>query len=400
MKLITRISRYFLLIFLMMFSCRKFYDPPVIAGNNHFLAVNGFIYTGTAVTSMIALSRSLNLYDSVLDRPELNAQVSIQSSAGDSYNLTDSTGIGMYQSMALNLDSTLQYRLNIVASDGNKYQSDFVSVNQAPPIDSLTWELVGEPDPRNHLQAVNIFINSHDPENTTRYYRWDYLQTFKHFATYETHWGLANGLVYPLPLDTSFYTCWSTVPSQDIVLGTTVTLSQDIVAHIQVAHILQNDPRMDIGSSFLFRQYPLTEEAYNYWLTVQKNSQSLGGLFDLQPDQIKGNLHCISNPALPVIGYVSASSVQEKRIYISNKSLPGWQSDHIDTANRYACQISGIAVDSSNELLFNFPDTAFGPLGFTTPYLITYMEVTPKSCIDCRYQGGTNVKPDFWPHYD
>lgn len=326
--------------------------------------------------------------------------MSIQSSAGDSYNLTDSSNIGIYQSVALNLDSTLQYRLNIVASDGNKYQSDFVAVRRAPPIDTLIWELAGDPDPRNHLQAVNIFVNSHDPENTTHYYRWDYLQTFKHFATYETHWGVANGLVYPLPLDTSFYTCWSTVPSQDIVLGTTVTLSQDIISHIQVAHILQNDQRMDIGSSFLFRQYPLTEEAYNYWLTIQKNSQSLGGLFDLQPGQIKGNLHCISNPALPVIGYVSASSVQGKRIYISNKSLPGWQSDHIDTTNRYACQISGIAVDSSNELLFNFPDTAFGPLGFTTPYLITYMEVTPKSCIDCRYQGGTNVKPDFWPHYD
>jgi hypothetical protein len=71
---------------------------------------------------------------------------------------------------------------------------------------------------------------------------------------------------------------------------------------------------MDIGSSFLFRQYPLTEQGYTYWLTVQKNSQSLGGLFDLQPAQIKGNLHCITNSANPVIGFISASTVQEKRI--------------------------------------------------------------------------------------
>jgi hypothetical protein len=376
------------------------YDPPVIEGNNHFLSVNGFIYTGTAVTSMIALSRTLNIYDSVADRPELKAQVAIESSAGGSYNLIDSTGIGIYQSSALNLDSTLQYRLNIVTSDGNKYQSDYVSVKQAPPIDSLTWELVGDPDPRNHAQAVNIFINSHDPENTTRYYRWDYLQTFKHFATYNTYFGVANGLVYPLPLDTSFYTCWSTIPSQDIVLGTSNTLSLDIITHIPVAHIVQDDQTMDNGSSFLFRQYPLTKESYNYWLTVQKNSQSLGGLFDLTPSDIKGNLHCITNPDLPVIGFISASTVQEKRIYISNKSLPGWQSDHVFASNRYACLVSGIAVDPLNQLIFNFPDTAFGPLGFTTPDLITYLEVAPKSCLDCRYQGGTNVKPDFWPHYD
>jgi hypothetical protein len=400
MRLLAKTPKFLLFIFIMMFSCRKIYDPPVLEGNNHFLAVNGFIYTGTAVTSMISLSRSLNLYDSVLDRPELNALVSILSSAGDSYNLTDSSNIGIYQTVALNLDSTLQYRLNIVASDGNKYQSDFVSVRRAPPIDSLSWELAGDPDPRNHLQSVKIFINSHDPENITRYYRWDFMQTFKHFAAYDTHYGLANGLVYALPLDTSFYTCWSTIPSQNIVLGTSVTLSQDIITHAQVAHILQDDTTMDIGSSFLIRQFPLTKEAYNYWLTIQKNSQSLGGLFDLQPDQIMGNLHCITKPELPVIGYVSASSVQEKRIYISNKSLPGWQSDHVFASNPYACLISGFAVDPLNELLWNFPDTAFGPLEFTTPDLITYLEVAPKTCLDCRYQGGTNVKPDFWPHYD
>ena len=134
-------------------------------------------------------------------------------------------------------------------------------------------------------------------------------------------------MIFPLPLGVSYYTCWSTVPSQNIVLGSSVTLSQDVISHIPVAHILQNDPKMDIGCSFLIRQYPLTEEGYNYWLTVQKNSQSLGGLFDLTPADIKGNLHCITHPDLPVFGYVSASTVQDKRIYISNKSLPGWQSD-------------------------------------------------------------------------
>ena len=400
MKRIMRNSSCFLLIFIMMFSCRKFYDPPVIKGNNHFLAVNGFIYTGTAVTSMITLSRSLNLYDSVTDRPELKAQVAIESSDGGSYNLTDSTGIGIYQSSTLNLDSTLQYRLNIVTSDGNKYQSDFVSVKQAPPLDSLTWELIGDPDPKTGKQAINIFVNSHDLNNATRYYRWDYTQTFKHFATYNTHLGVANGVIFPLPVGVSYYTCWSTVPSQNIVLGSSATLSQDIISHIEIAHIPQNDPKLDVGCSFLVRQYPLTVEGYNYWLTVQKNSQSLGGLFDLTPADIKGNLHCITNSDLPVFGFISASTLQEKRIYISNKSLPGWQSDHIDTTNRYACITSSYPVDPLNELVFNYPDTDFAPLTFETPDFVTYLVIAPKSCLDCRYQGGTNIQPSFWPPYD
>jgi hypothetical protein len=240
MKLLARTSSYFLLIFIMMFSCRKLYDPPVIEGNNHFLAVNGFIYTGTAVTSMIVLSRSLNLYDTATDRPELNAGVSIQTSLGDTYTLMDSFGTGIYQSALLNLDSTLRYRLNITTSDGNKFQSDFVSVKQAPPIDSLTWELTGDPDPKTGKQSINIFVNAHDPNNATHYYRWDYMQTYKHFATFHTYLGVANGMIFPLPVGVSYYTCWSTVPSQNIVLGSSITLSQDVISHIPVAHILMD----------------------------------------------------------------------------------------------------------------------------------------------------------------
>ncbi|HLA60009.1 MAG TPA: DUF4249 domain-containing protein [Puia sp.] len=389
MKLFARASRYFLLIFLMMFSCRKIYDPPVIEGNNHFLAVNGSIYTGNAVTSMIALSRSLNLYDSVTDRPEFNAVVNIQTSGGDIYGLIDSFGTGIYQSAALNLDSTLQYRLNIVTSDGNKFQSDFVTVKQAPPVDSLTWELIGDPDPRTNKQAINIFVNAHDPNNATRYYRWDYTQTYKHFATYRTYLGVANDMIYPLPLGVSYYTCWSTVPSQSFALGSSVTLSQDVISHIPVAHILQNDSKLDVGCSFLVRQYPLTEEGYNYWLTVQKNSQSLGGLFDLQPSQIRGNIQAVTNPNDPVLGYISAGTIQEQRLFIDNHAL-GWRSNP-----EINCPIRIIPTDPNNTLIWSDSDTSQSIYYFNSGSPPT-INVTYKNCLDCRYQGGTSTKPPFW----
>jgi hypothetical protein len=392
MKLFTRPYGSFLLIFLMMFSCRKAYNPPAIEGDNHFLAVNGFIYTGTAVTSTISLSRSLNLNDTLPDRPELNAQVVIESSAGNSYILIDSAGVGVYISQALTLDTTNQFRLTITTSDGNKYQSDFVSAKLAPPIDSLGWELAN--DPVTGQQDANIFVNAHDPTNATRYYRWDYLQTYKHVSTYSTSWADSNDVIYALPVGFSTHSCWSTVPSQNISLGTSIALSQDVISHVQVASFLQNDPTFDIGSSFLIRQYPLTEQGYAYWLSVQKNSQTLGGLFDLQPSQIQGNLHCLTNPDNPVIGFVSASTVQESRIYISNKSLPGWQSPHIDTAT--SCQIAIIPTDPLNELIWNYPDTSYGPYYFPSGGLF----IAPKRCMDCRYQGGTLDKPSFWPMYD
>ncbi len=377
----------------MMPSCRKPYEPPAIKGNNHFLAVDGIIYTGLGVASTINLSRSVNLDESGEHIPELNAQIAIQSSGGDSYNLIDSAGTGIYVSPALSLDSIHQYRLAITTSDGNKFQSDFVSTKQGPPIDSLSWELVN--DPVTNQQAADIYVDAHDPSNATRYYRWDFLETFKHFSVYDTNWGDSNGIIYPLPAGFSIHACWSTLPSTDILLGTSIALSQDVISHMQIANILQDDPILDVGCSFLIRQYPLSEQGYNYWLTVQKNSQSLGGLFDLQPAQVNGNLHCITNPAIPVLGFISASNIQEKRIYISNTSLPGWQSQHLDTAT--ACKTVDIPVDPLNTLVFNYPDTAYGPYYFPDA---SDLIVAPKICMDCRYQGGTNMKPSFWPLND
>jgi hypothetical protein len=392
MKLFAKPSFFIFIVFLLILSCRKLYDPPAIKGNNHYLAVDGYIHTGMNVSSTYTLTRSLNLNDSIPKIPELNALVTIQCSDGNDYILYDTAGTGDYVSSLLNLDSTLNYQLSIVTNDGNKYISDIVTPKSAPPIDSLTWNLVI--DPVSLQQAVMIYVSSHDTKNNTHYYRWDFLQTYKHISFLETPWGEANGLIYPYDVNYSTHSCWTTVPSNNIILGTSIALSQDVISHALIANIGQNDPTMDIGSSFLVRQYPLTQEAYSYWLTVQKNSQSLGGLFDLQPSQIKGNIRCTTNPNIPAFGFISASSVQEQRLYISNKSLPGWQSNP-----GMSCPTVSVLQDQLNLLIYNYPDTSYGPYHFEGD-LIVSLVVAPKKCMDCRYQGGINIKPSFWPHYD
>jgi hypothetical protein len=42
-------------------ACAKPYEPPVIMESNHFLAVDGFINTGTNAVSRFTLTRSLSL---------------------------------------------------------------------------------------------------------------------------------------------------------------------------------------------------------------------------------------------------------------------------------------------------------------------------------------------------
>ena len=384
--------KYILLLCMLMntLTCRKAYNPPAIKASNHYLAIDGFINTGSDASSSFTLTRSRNLTDTVTNIPELNAQVNIQSANGNSYALIDTGSDGVYVSPLLNLDITQNYQLAVTTSDGNKYLSDFVAPKIAPPIDSVTWELLLD-DPTTGAQAVRIYVSGHDPTNNTHYYRWDYLETYEHVSVFDSPWGVSNGLIYPLPTGVSTHTCWTTGHSDDILLGSSVALSKDVISHAQLANFPQNDARMDIEYSILVRQYPLTLDGYNYWSTVQKNSQSLGGLFDLQPSQVTGNIHGVTDPKDPVLGYISASSVQEQRIFISNKSLPGWQSSKI-----ISCPMMDVPLDQLNLLNYTYPDTSYAPYHFAGDFIISLV-VAPKVCLYCTEQGGVDVKPSYWP---
>jgi hypothetical protein len=378
----------FIIIIYLGTMCRKPYEPPAIKASNHFVAVDGFINTTAFSTTTIILSRSLNLLDSVTDLPELNAQVLIVSAGGAMFPLTDTGTNGTYVSAQLNLDPTQKYQISITTSDGNKYQSDLVTPKIAPAIDSLNWELVD--DPAAGTQVVNIYVNAHDPANNTRYYRWDYLETWQHESVYETFWALKNGIEYPIDPSESTHNCWSTAHSTSILVGTSITLSDDVISNARVADFLKDDPKLDIKYSVLVRQYPLEPQAYKYWLTAQKNSQSLGGLFDLQPSQLTGNIHCITHPNDPVFGYISASSVQEQRLFISNKSLPGWKSNI-----GLSCPIDTVPSNPADPLVWTYYDTSkqlYHYISGPPPV----MKITDKPCLDCRFQGGTNMQPPFW----
>jgi hypothetical protein len=368
--------------------CRKPYNPPAIKASNHYLAVDGFINIGNFTSTTIVLTRSLNLLDSVPILPELNAEVLIQTENGASFPLIDTGFNGVYVSAPLNLDPSQKYHLVVNTNDGNKYLSDPVTPKLSPPIDSLTWEVID--DQVAGTQLVNVYVNTHDQTNSTRYYRWDFIETWQHQASMETFWGLKDGLEYPILPEESTFNCWTTGHSNSIILASSITLSSDVISHALIATFGQNDPKLDVKYSTLVRQYPLDLDSYKYWLTIQKNSQSLGGLFDIQPSKISGNFHSITNPGDPSLGYVSASSVQEMRLFISNKSLPGWKS-----AQPFNCPIKFIPTDPNNSLIWNYTDTLY-QLWYFVSGPPPVMKITYKDCLDCRLQGGTNIKPPFW----
>ncbi|HEY4110307.1 DUF4249 domain-containing protein [Puia sp.] len=363
--------------------CRQTYAPPAIQAVNSYLVVDGFINTGTNSITTFKINRTRNLGDStVTGIPELHARISIVSDNGATWSLTDTAGNGTYTSAALTLDINHRYSIAITTSDGRKYASDPVPCKQSPPLDSVYWR-----QPNDFF----VYVSSHDPTGNTRYYRYDYTETWAHDATFSTPWGVANGKI--IALDTTDQTtfCWTTVNSSNVQLVNNAALSQDIVSGYNVRTIPNGDSKITKRYSILVRQYALTEEAYNYWLLIQKTSDNLGTLFDVQPTQLVSNIHCITNSSEPVIGFLSATSVQQQRIFVYQTWLNNWQHQSLV----YQCDTLELGYDPSTFPAFNPPkqDSGYAPYYF---HGFTVLILAPQFCLDCRLFGGTNQKPSFW----
>jgi hypothetical protein len=361
--------------------CKTAFEPPALKAANNYLVVDGVINIAPNATTILNINRTRNLGDTATQGiPELHATVTIQSSGGASYPLVDSAGNGVYYSAPLSLAPNLQYAIQVTTADGRKYASDMVTPKTTPPIDSLYFEQPSD---------LNIFVNTHDPAAATHYYRWDYTETWEHDAQLYTAWGVKDGMIFAVDSTTQTTQCWTSVLSSHILLASTTRLGADVVDHQPVTTVPNGDIRLDIKYSLLLRQYALTEAAYNYWDLIRKTTDGLGTLFDLQPTQLVGNIHCTSDPTEPVIGFVSASTIQQKRIFIYQSLLHNWAHNSLI----YGCDSTQIPVNQTDFRIYTYPDTLFAPWYFVTNGPLV---LASKICLDCRLQGGNNIKPSYW----
>jgi hypothetical protein len=358
--------------------CRKPYNPPVVANNGSYLVVEGVINSGQDSTK-IKISRTVNISSVVTVNPVTGATLTVESDQNAVYPLTE-TGNGNYASPALNLDVTRQYRLRIKTSN-NEYLSDFVPVNVTPPIDSISYSAVSIPD-----TGVQIYASTHNSNTNSRYYRWDYSETWRFHAEYSCLYisNGSNAIISRTP-DQWRYFCFSSDSSSDIVLGSSAKLQNNVINHNPIALIPFTSEKIELEYSILLRQYSITANAYNFWMSLKTNTEQLGSIFDAQPSQITGNIHNVANAAEPVIGYVSVCSVQSKRIFISRYSLP----DSWEPIYPYSCSIQPTGTQGP-AFLYPLPND-FVPMDDSGSIF------TSTVCADCTIRG-TQTVPPFWKY--
>lgn len=395
------------MLIVFMISCRKPYNPPATTTSNSYLVVEGVINSGTDST-IIKLSQTVNLSSKVSLNPLTGAVLTVESDQNGSYPLTESVH-GTYVSGGLNLNNTQKYRLRIKTVN-EEYLSDFVAVVNSPPIDSVNYTI--------QSNGVNIYSNTHDPQNNTKYYRWDYIETYIFHSKYDSFYK-SNGdtVLFRDLVNDEIYSCWRSDTSSTIIIKSSAKLSKDIIFSNPITFVSSTSEKFTQKYSILVRQYALTSAAYNFWINLKKNTEQLGSIFDAQPSQINGNIHSTTNPSEPVIGYISVGSVASQRIYITANQLPlsfspisVYPDDcTLDSLRFIYYPPHHVLPVFQEDEFFNYkrkaflgPDSRLIPINAIDSFIVregrdTLLGHTGAfpECVDCTLRG-TNKKPNFW----
>ena len=365
--------------------CVQQYVSPYKSPATGYLVVEGYIL-GNGRTQY-SLSRTIPLPGDSTIPMVTGAQVQVEGSDNTVFPLVES-GNGLYGIDSISLSTAVKYRLRISIPNGETYLSDYVPYKPTPPIDSVNWVYNGS-------AGVNIYVNTHDPNNSTRYYQWTYDQT------YEYHSAEASEFIYLPATDTivartpaqEIFTCWKDAPLTGILVGTSAQLAQDQIYEFPLVNIPPNTQPLSVEYSILVSQYALTDSGYNFLELMRQNTESLGSIFDVQPSEITGNIHSLSNPAEQVIGYISAGTLQQARIFISRDQLPVWKW-------LYECGDPDIIVPNNKDsFAYYFENFGYVPLyqnfGPNPPLFGWFSNQT--GCVECTSQGGVTQKPSYWP---
>lgn len=366
-------------------ACKEKFVLPGGSPRTGYLVIDGVINSGQGPTTL-RLTRTLGLVDSVAFQHESDANVRVEGD-DNSIHLLDELQDGVYHHPQLTLNGSVKYRLHINTRDGREYISDYSPVLRTPPIDSISWERPEE--------GVQIYINTHDPQNKTLYYRWEYEETW------QFHSAFASNIQYKRdqnfnPYDVEprdpveaqrMYTCWQSDKSTSLLIGSSARLSRDTI-HLPLLLVPQGSWKISAMYSILVRQYATSRAGYEFLQRMKKNTEQVGSLFDAQPSELTGNVRCVGDPSEPVIGFVDIADAQVKRIFIRRGEVSPWD-------YRQAC---------IEENIRNHPDT-LAVYSFHIPTIVaeTSMRgdtirifVSQPDCVDCRLRG-TDIKPSFWP---
>ena len=366
----------FIAILILINSCIVQFIPDT-EEEKELLVVEGLI-TDQPGPYIVELSKSLPFGKKSEALPLGGSIVNITDDLGNTFYLTEREA-GKYFTDSTNFKGQIGriYTLRITASIETKilnYESLPMEMKSVPPIDSIYYEKTVIKESIENFFGINgcmIYLDTNDPENNCRYYRWDFTET----------WVLR--LLFPV----ENIKCWISDNSKEINFKSTAAFDEARIIRHPITYISNITDRLKTKYSISVNQYSLNEDEYLYWEKLQHLNDQVGGLYDIIPSSIPSNILCIENPGEKVLGYFSVSAKSSKRIFIKDifSGIIDRYSDCITDTVYGDFEIPGINSD-----VWVLSDN---PPSFPSPR--TRILTDKRGCADCTVRG-TIKRPDFW----
>ena len=404
------------------FSCVEEFEFSTQTKFESILVVEATI-TNELKTQLILLSRTTPLEGEFMSFPESGATVNVKDN-NSKYTFQE-TSSGAYSSVnPFSAKTNREYSLEITTSDGRMYRSTNMKLTQPTPIENLYVERGFN---ENDEEGVSIFIDAFNPLGNSKYYRFEYKETYKIIApSYSTlelvprdiDFGflinrfagsdidaVIDFFVELRPRDEQEQICYNSVKSNAIIIAKTTNLNGNKLERFRIRFIKRDDFIISHRYSILVKQYIQSKEAHVHYETLKSFSNSENIFSENQVGFIDGNIFSLTNNQEKVIGFFDVSSVDIERVYFNyndlfpNQQLPPYYINCDDLLmpllmeedpEHHIIRSPLLNALNSGQQFFAINDSTSGGLLTIRPFTLVL-----ESCGDCTVLGN-NVEPDFW----
>ena len=350
---------------------------PRTTQDQEMLVVEGLI-TNKPETYAIKLSAPFHLGSDNVAHPISGSDVWVTDALNNSFVFTE-TQPGIYTSDSSKFQGVVGgiYTLHINTNSkttSSIYQSIPELLKAVPPIDSIYYDkltFASDASGTPTQQGAQIFLDTHDPTNQCKYFRWEYYENWE----------------FRLPYNVPNSLCWISNKSDLIHVKNTSVITEARVVKYPLILISNTTDRLREKYSILVNQYSLNEDEYLYWEKLQTISEQVGSLYDIIPSAIPSNIYCVDDPNQKVLGYFSVSSSVSKRIFIKDH-FAGVLSEYNDKTCIADTVFGSVPIPNEGVNVWVIIDQPLPP-----PPLRVITRI--KGCYDCT-QRGTKIRPDFW----
>jgi len=382
-----------LLVMVVCYNCVETFDYEAEIGSFESALVIEATITNELKHHQILLSRTFQLQESLV-QPERNADISIIGNGSTEYVFHE-TDPGVYVSdQEFKSLPNNDYILSINTSNGKHYKSSGMQLTKATSLDNLYAERDYNEEGD---EGVSIYIDSYDPTGASKYYRHEYEEAYKIIAP---RWVSEDLYCEELPTHPKFWfetrpyeelICYNVVKSKDILITNTLSLEEDRLQQHRIRFLNRNNYIISHRYSIKVRQYIQSPEAYYYYETLKKTSQSESLLSENQPGYLEGNIRSLDHQNEKVVGFFEVTAVATKRIYFNYKDLFSGEilPPYVVGCTPYSPQLEDLCDD------INYNGKKFYDLNVPTGPNESFALLIPRECGDCTALGKT-VAPDFW----